>query len=111
VGVAAQQQQQRVRTGAPAPQFYTKRVADPNMIPLLVAAGVEFGAVKVPAFLCRIITPLSSSEAILAVAHILHASSVSTAGVRPGAHTCCRSYWPCWMAVNRISDSAVPDHC
>jgi hypothetical protein len=32
---------------APAPQFFTKRVADPGMIPMLVAAGVEFGAVKV----------------------------------------------------------------
>ena len=30
-----------------APHFFTKRVADPNMIPVLVAAGVEFGAVKV----------------------------------------------------------------
>ncbi|CAL8462710.1 g2243 [Coccomyxa elongata] len=29
-----------------APHFFTKRVADPNMIPVLVAAGVEFGAVK-----------------------------------------------------------------
>ena len=29
------------------PHFVTKRVADPNMIPMLIAAGVEFGAVKV----------------------------------------------------------------
>ena len=35
------------RAAAPSPQFYTKRVADPGMIPTLVAAGVEFGAVKV----------------------------------------------------------------
>ena len=37
---------QRVQKNTP-PHFVTKRVADPNMIPMLVAAGVEFGAVKV----------------------------------------------------------------
>ena len=37
---------QRAHKSAP-PHFVTKRVADPNMIPMLVAAGVEFGAVKV----------------------------------------------------------------
>ncbi len=37
---------QRAHRSAP-PHFVTKRVADPNMIPMLVAAGVEFGAVKV----------------------------------------------------------------
>lgn len=36
----------RERAGS-VPHFFTKRVADPNMIPMLVAAGVEFGAVKV----------------------------------------------------------------
>ena len=43
---------QRVQKNTP-PHFVTKRVADPNMIPMLVAAGVEFGAVKVcPAAEC-----------------------------------------------------------
>ena len=37
---------QRAQKNSP-PHFVTKRVADPNMIPMLVAAGVEFGAVKV----------------------------------------------------------------
>ena len=37
---------QRVQKNTP-PHFVTKRVADLNMIPMLVAAGVEFGAVKV----------------------------------------------------------------
>lgn len=37
---------QQAHKSAP-PHFVTKRVADPNMIPMLVAAGVEFGAVKV----------------------------------------------------------------
>ncbi|CAL5223140.1 g5605 [Coccomyxa viridis] len=36
---------QRAQKNSP-PHFVTKRVADPNMIPMLVAAGVEFGAVK-----------------------------------------------------------------
>ena len=39
---------QRAQKNSP-PHFVTKRVADPNMIPMLVAAGVEFGAVKVRA--------------------------------------------------------------
>lgn len=47
-----------------APHFFTKRVADPNMIPVLVAAGVEFGAVKVwhKPLLChaRFLTPDSA---------------------------------------------------
>ena len=38
---------QRAARSGNAPQFFTKRVSDPNMIPMLVAAGVEFGAVKV----------------------------------------------------------------
>ena len=37
---------QRAQKSSP-PHFVTKRVSDPNMIPMLVAAGVEFGAVKV----------------------------------------------------------------
>ena len=48
-----------------APHFVTKRVADPNMIPMLVAAGVEFGAVKV-----RSLVP---STLFLCVSMLLHA--------------------------------------
>ena len=40
----AQQQQQQL--GATT-TFYTKRVADPNLVPLLLAKGVQFGAVRV----------------------------------------------------------------
>ena len=51
---------QRVQKNTP-PHFVTKRVADPNMIPMLVAAGVEFGAVKVcPAAHLRATAPLAS---------------------------------------------------
>lgn len=33
---------------APAPAlFFAKRIADPGLIPMLVAAGVEFGALQV----------------------------------------------------------------
>lgn len=44
---AAQRAQRGASSASAIPQFFTKRVADPGMIPLLVATGVEFGAVKV----------------------------------------------------------------
>jgi hypothetical protein len=47
---------QRAARSGPPPQFVTKRVADPNMIPMLVAAGVEFGAVKVSSLCVRTIS-------------------------------------------------------
>ena len=37
----------------PSTTFYTKRVADPNLVPLLLSKGVQFGAVRVrPLPLC-----------------------------------------------------------
>lgn len=37
------------QTSAVAQQvFFTKRVNDPNLVPVLLAHGVRFGAVKVP---------------------------------------------------------------
>ena len=47
-------QQQLQQLGATT-TFYTKRVADPNLVPLLLAKGVQFGAVRVPPC-CRILT-------------------------------------------------------
>ena len=32
---------------APSTTFFTKRVADPNLVPLLLSKGVQFGAVRV----------------------------------------------------------------
>ncbi len=46
----------RRERGGVAPHFVTKRVSDPNMIPVLVAAGVEFGAVKARTFLLGSVT-------------------------------------------------------
>ncbi len=56
---------QRAQKNSP-PHFVTKRVADPNMIPMLVAAGVEFGAVKVCSHVsppCRSVLAMQSVPA------------------------------------------------
>ena len=46
-GAPAEAAARSAQQAAPSTTFFTKRVADPNLVPLLLSKGVQFGAVRV----------------------------------------------------------------
>ena len=69
----------RSGVGRSPSQFYTRCIKDPNLIPLLVTAGVEFGALRVGAApcCCRQADPI---EHLLETLNVLGSASPAHAG-------------------------------